>query len=266
MRPSARGLLLASLLSPAGLLGLLAPLATGCATYQDELSRGERAFEASEDERALAIFRNLESDTSRLGDSDRAHYAYLRGMTDYRIGYKAEARHWLAVAAALEQATPGSLPADWAKRMGEALKELNEEVYTAGIESLSNSAVAEGEGDRRRHASCRPGQEPVDAPEERPVAPAASSPAPVRRPRSALAKGVELVLRRQALFLQLGRAEAVLRGHVTPAPIQLVDGEVESIVTKLELADVDSASSGGYLRISRPRRGHEAAPSSHFRR
>lgn len=139
MRPSACGLVLASFV---GLAGLLAPLAMGCATYQDELSRGERAFEASEDERALAIFRNLESDTGRLGDADRAHYAYLRGMTDYRIGYKAEARHWLAVAAALEQATPGSLPADWAKRMGEALKELNEEVYTAGIESLSNSAVA----------------------------------------------------------------------------------------------------------------------------
>ena len=61
-------------------------------------------------------------------------------MTDYRIGYKAEARHWLAIAAAIEKQTPNSLPADWTKRMTASLKELNEEVFTAGIESLTNSA------------------------------------------------------------------------------------------------------------------------------
>jgi hypothetical protein len=122
----------------ASLIGLLAP---ACATYHDDLERAERAFDGSEDERALAIFRVLEPDQGRLTDPERAHYAYLRGMTDYRLGYKAEARHWLAVAAALEQQTPGSLPADWSKRMGDSLKELNEAVYTAGIESLSNAAL-----------------------------------------------------------------------------------------------------------------------------
>jgi hypothetical protein len=60
-------------------------------------------------------------------------------MTDFRIGYQAEARHWLSVAYALEQAAPGSLPEDWNKRLTESLKELNEEVYTAGIEALSNA-------------------------------------------------------------------------------------------------------------------------------
>ncbi|HEY3815775.1 MAG TPA: hypothetical protein VGL81_01310 [Polyangiaceae bacterium] len=124
-------------------LASLVPLAaSGCATYHDDLARGERAYEASEDERALAIFRSLETDTNRLTDTERAHYSYLRGMTDYRIGYKAEARHWLSVAAALEQQTPDSLPAEWKKRMSESLKEMNEEVYTAGIESLSNAGAA----------------------------------------------------------------------------------------------------------------------------
>ena len=113
-----------------------------CATYQDELASGQHAFEASEHERALAIFRALESDTSRLSPAERAHYSYLRGMTDFRIGYKAEARHWLSIASAIEQQQPGSLPEDWAKRMNESLKELNEEVYTAGIEALSNAAAA----------------------------------------------------------------------------------------------------------------------------
>jgi hypothetical protein len=126
----------------AAILSLLASLAaTSCATYQDELASGQRAFEASEHDRALAIFRALEPDTARLSGSERAHYAYLRGMTDFRIGYRAEARHWLSVASALEQASPGSLPEDWNKRLAESLKELNEEVYTAGIEALSNTSA-----------------------------------------------------------------------------------------------------------------------------
>jgi hypothetical protein len=111
-----------------------------CATYQDDLANGQRAFEASEHERALAIFRVLEPDLQRLSLSERAHYAYLRGMSDYRIGYKADARHWLALAAAMEEKTPGSLPADWAKRLADSMKELNENVYTGGIASLTDTA------------------------------------------------------------------------------------------------------------------------------
>ena|SRR5580692_10595472 len=118
----------------------LAP--TACATYQDDLKRAEHAYDASEDERALATFRMLEVDVSRLSVGDRAHYAYLRGMTDLRMGYKAEARHWLAVAAAMDQATPGALPPDWSAKLNEAVKELNEQVFTAGIEALTNNPAA----------------------------------------------------------------------------------------------------------------------------
>jgi len=112
-----------------------------CATYSDDLVRAQRAFEGSEDERALAIFRILEPDTSRLSEGERAHYAYLRGMTDFRLGYSAEARHWLSLAASMEQKLPGSLPPEWAKHLTDSLKELNESVYTAGIESLTNSGA-----------------------------------------------------------------------------------------------------------------------------
>ena len=113
--------------------------ATACNTYADDLSRSQRAFEESEHERALAILRALEPDLGRLSVIERAHYAYLRGMTDYRIGYKGESRHWLSIAAATEKGTPGALPPDWAKRMKEALKELNDAVYAGGIASLSNT-------------------------------------------------------------------------------------------------------------------------------
>jgi hypothetical protein len=147
MRVSSLGLVVASLAVTA---------LPACATYTDDLARGERAFEASEDERALAIFRMLERDQTRLDPAERAHYAYLRGMTDYRIGYKAESRHWLTLASALEAQTPNSLPAEWTKRLGDALKELNEEVYTAGIESLSNTAVAKAKDDSASESSGDP--------------------------------------------------------------------------------------------------------------
>jgi hypothetical protein len=130
-------------------LGLLLG-AAGCNTYADDLARSQRAFEESEHERALSILRALEPEVGRLSLTDRARYAYLRGMTDFRIGYKAESRHWLSIAAASEKVTPGSLPPDWGKRMTEALRELNDAVYAGGIASLSNTPSSDtktGEGE-----------------------------------------------------------------------------------------------------------------------
>jgi hypothetical protein len=120
------------------LAGIAVLALAACVTYQDDLARGQKAFEANDHDRAIAIFRGLEPDTRYLSVEDQARYAYLRGMTDYRVGYKNEARHWLAFATAIETDKPGALPGDWAKRMTDALKELNEEVYTGGIQALTN--------------------------------------------------------------------------------------------------------------------------------
>ncbi len=111
----------------------------GCATYADALARGQRAFEQGEHDRALAILRSMQNDVERLPVPERARYAYLRGMTDYRIGYRADARHWLALGAEIEKQMPGALAEGWAKRLAAALGELDEQVYEKGIASLSNA-------------------------------------------------------------------------------------------------------------------------------
>lgn len=125
---------------------LLAPLISGCATYHDDLVRAEHAYENNQHEQALAIFRTLETDTSHFDTSEKARYFYLRGMTDYRIGYKADARHWLLLANAVETQTPGTLPDDWKQRMTEAVAALNTAVYDDGIESLGSSRKNVGDG------------------------------------------------------------------------------------------------------------------------
>jgi len=129
--------------------GLLAPLAVpaclvlafaGCDTYRDELARSQRAFEHADYERALSLFRALEPDVSgHFTIQEQAQYAYLRGMTDYRVGYKVDARHWLALAHAIDQGRAGILPKDWRARIKDTLGELDEQVYTSGIENLAES-------------------------------------------------------------------------------------------------------------------------------
>jgi hypothetical protein len=134
MHVSSRVVVLAALLAVAS-----------CTTYRDQLSRGQRAFELNEHDRTLAILRDLEPDVKRLTLPEQAQYAYLRGMTDYRIGYKADARHWLAIAKAHEDHSPGLLPADWKARTNEALEELNGVVYSAGASALT-TARTDGDG------------------------------------------------------------------------------------------------------------------------
>jgi hypothetical protein len=119
----------------------LAPLTlslvtVSCVTYGEELNRGQLHFHNSEYERALAVFRALESDIDSLPAPDRARYAYLRGMTDYRISLRRDARHWLALARAYNEASQGGLEEGWRERMTDALKELDEDVY-AGNEPRS---------------------------------------------------------------------------------------------------------------------------------
>jgi hypothetical protein len=120
----------------------LCPLA--CATYREELNRGQRMYEQNQYEQALALWRDLEGDSDSLRPDDRVRYAYLRGMTDYRLGFRADSRHWLAIAKATDQAHAGGLSAAWRERMEQSLTDLNQDVYGT-VENLdaSNSHAVE---------------------------------------------------------------------------------------------------------------------------
>lgn len=149
------------------LLGLTLPLLAACATYQDDLSRSQTAFENNEHERALSILRGLEPDLNHLSTGERARYAYIRGMTDFRIGYKLEARHWLAVAISIESKTPQSLPADWYARANDALKDMNDAVFATGMSALANQLASstDAQHERRRTQRKATPEDEDDAPD-----------------------------------------------------------------------------------------------------
>ncbi|XYH99642.1 hypothetical protein ACMHYB_07745 [Sorangium sp. So ce1128] len=153
-------------------------LATGCATYTQDLDRARSHYEANRFEQALALFRVLEHDTDSFSLPEQAQYAYLRGMTDYRLadlapqgtgvadprkGYRDNARHWLGLAAAIEKQTPGGISSEQKNRLTETLADLNRDVY-GGAEALP-------ENDAAPDAASQPAAPaaPADAPE--PTAP-----------------------------------------------------------------------------------------------
>lgn len=129
------------------LLGFAGSLsAAACATYREDLNRGQRLYEENQYERALAIWRNLEADTDSLTANDQARYAYLRGMTDYRLGFRPDARHWLALAKATEQSHPGGLNPEWKERLETSLGELNREVHGGADTDSAATAPAASSG------------------------------------------------------------------------------------------------------------------------
>ncbi len=132
--------------------GLASLAATSCQTYQSDLERGQRAYEKNNDEQALAILRGLEVDERHLSESDRGQYAYLRGMVDYRIGYRADARHWLAIAKEIQKAVPNSIPDEWATRLDEKLNALNDEVFKDGVQALGDAPGGRDNADHAKKA------------------------------------------------------------------------------------------------------------------
>jgi len=81
------------------LVALLAlALLGGCGAASAELRRAEQSYEQARYENALSWLADLEPNAPSLRHDERARYFYVRGMTEYRLGHRPEALHYLAVA------------------------------------------------------------------------------------------------------------------------------------------------------------------------
>ena len=158
-------LLISSVLLLSGSAGLFS--ATSCATYRQDLERARAHYDKNEYEPALALFRVLEPDVDSFSPAEYAQYGYSRGMTDYRLSslassgnaatdpkqsFRSQARHWLAVARAVEKQTPGGLTAEENQRLEDALTDLNRDVYGGG------DSTPEGDAGAPPPKKAKPGQ------------------------------------------------------------------------------------------------------------
>jgi hypothetical protein len=108
-------------------LSVLSGVSAGCATYRADLDRSIGHYDRHHYDRALALLVVLEPDLDSLSPSERAQYAYYRGMSHFLLEQRRDARHWLAVAAAREKLQAGLLRPDEKKKTEEILTQLNEE-------------------------------------------------------------------------------------------------------------------------------------------
>jgi hypothetical protein len=148
-------------------LGALSPAA--CAGYGDALARGQRYYEDNQYERALALWRDLDRREPGFAPVERARYAYFRGMTDYRLGYRDDARHWLAIAKARDMSGAGALGSAWRERLEVALVDLDRETF--GIRPDGKDVVqtielppGAGSADESRSDAGPLRSDPVDGP------------------------------------------------------------------------------------------------------
>jgi len=150
-----------------------------CSGNHDALARGQRYYEDNQFERALAIWRDLERHAPSFHPEESVRYAYLRGMTDYRLGFRDEARHWLGLATARERRWPGSIDPDWSSRLASALGDLDRDVF--GIPASPSDPVQSIEAPLPPAAS----SQAAGAPElPRPLSPPPSPPSATQTPRA----------------------------------------------------------------------------------
>lgn len=106
----------------AALLGFVA--IGGCAAVRDDMQRAAASYEAARYEDTLVWLRDLEDDAPSMDVELRARYFYLRGMTEYRMGHRSDALHYLAVAREVADDRGARLRPEWRQIMERTLAEL----------------------------------------------------------------------------------------------------------------------------------------------
>lgn len=105
------------------LLGMLSSLGA-CAAVSDDMRRAEQSYELARYEDTLIWLRDLEDDAPSMGLAMRARYYYVRGMTEYRLGHRGDALHYLAVAREVAGDQGAGLSPEWRQIMDRTLTEL----------------------------------------------------------------------------------------------------------------------------------------------
>ena len=108
--------------NPIGLL--LAFLLVACTTVRDDLRRAEVAFSEARYEDVESWASELAADLPSMTPEQRVQYYYLSGMSAFRIGKRARARHALALCREEVELGKVPLPETWSRNLQAALGQL----------------------------------------------------------------------------------------------------------------------------------------------
>jgi len=106
------------------LLGVLVGQASACTGLGDDLRRAEQAFSEARYEDVEEWLSDLEPNLGKMSTPLRARYYYLAGMSAYRIGQRAQARHNLALCREELAMSAEKLPESWMHNLESALADL----------------------------------------------------------------------------------------------------------------------------------------------
>ena len=141
----------------ARLVLLTSALLFGCAAVSDDLRRAEDAFNNNYYQDALTWLVDLEDDAASMDDESMARYYYLRGRTEYLLGHRSNALHYLAVAREIAGDQGAGLRSEWRQTMDRTLEELTPRTGTHRPPEASSTSGGE-----------TPAASPADGGEETP--------------------------------------------------------------------------------------------------
>lgn len=96
----------------------------GCTAVRDDMVRAETAYDQARYEDTRVWLTDLEDDAPSMDVESCARYYYLRGMTEYRLGHRGPALHYLAVAREVAGDQGAGLRPEWRQIMERTLGEL----------------------------------------------------------------------------------------------------------------------------------------------
>jgi hypothetical protein len=104
---------------------LVLGLGSSCTSLGDDLRRAEQAFSEARYEDVEEWLGDLEPSVGKMSTPLRARYYYLAGMSAFRIGQRAQARHALALCREELAMSAEKLPEAWTHNLESALVELD---------------------------------------------------------------------------------------------------------------------------------------------
>jgi hypothetical protein len=107
------------------LVGSLAIGSSACTSVVGDLETAQTMYRDARYEQTAAWLEALEPELSSMSSDERGRFYYLRGMSAFRLGQRAEALHNLVLASVIFTEAPSRVPRGWRAVLERTLEALS---------------------------------------------------------------------------------------------------------------------------------------------